>query len=294
MGDVPVRLDLDLRLVRYFTVLAEQRRFVSAAAQLHITQPSLSRQIRSLEKELGVRLFDRTAHGSRLTEAGEAFLPHAIALLRSATRAAAAARAAEPSRITIGYTADLLITPAVQALRQQHPDSEVHTLHVDWDRPREALLDHSVDAVVTRTPLSTDGLHKTILFAEPRALVVCVGHRLAGRAAVTIDDIADEPMPRVPDPAWNAFWRIDPRPDGRVAPEGPLARAPEDKMEFVATGQAVAIMPATVRLRPDVVMIPLLGVDPSHVVLVTRAGDRNALLTAFRRFAKSHLTDRAA
>lgn len=57
--------------------------------------------------------------------------------------------------------------------------------------------------------------------------------------------------------------------------------------------QAVAIMPATVRLRPDVVIIPLLGVDPSHVVLVARAGDRNALLTAFRRFAQSHLTDRA-
>ncbi|MGB3352538.1 MAG: hypothetical protein WBB00_07170 [Mycobacterium sp.] len=55
----------------------------------------------------------------------------------------------------------------------------------------------------------------------------------------------------------------------------------------------MAIMPATVRLRPDVVIIPLLGVDPSHVVLVARAGDRNALLTAFRRFAQSHLTDRA-
>ena len=90
MGDVPVKLDLDLRLVRYFIVVAEQRRFVSAAAQLHITQPSLSRQIRSLEKQLGVRLFNRTAHGSRLTDAGEAFLPHAIALLRSATGAAAA------------------------------------------------------------------------------------------------------------------------------------------------------------------------------------------------------------
>lgn len=280
-----------MRLVRYFTVLAEQRRFTSAAEQLHITQPSLSRQIRSLERQIGVRLFDRTPRGSRLTEAGEAFLPHAIALLRSANRAAAAARAAEPSRITIGYTGDLLITPAVQALRQWTPDSEVHTLHVGWDRPREALLDHSVDAVVTRTPVSTSGLHQTILFAEPRALVVSVGHRLAGRAAVTIDDIADEPMPQVSDAAWNAFWRIDPRPDGRAAPTGPLARAPEDKMEFVATGEAVAIVPATVRLRPDVVMIPLLGVDPSHVVLVTREGDRNALLTAFRHCIQSHLAD---
>ena len=83
-------LDLDLRLVRYFTVVAEHRHFGRAAAELRIAQPSLSRQVRSLEQQLGARLLDRTPQGTRLTEAGEVFLPRAKALLRSAAQAAAA------------------------------------------------------------------------------------------------------------------------------------------------------------------------------------------------------------
>src|SRR5690606_3734474 len=97
--------DLDLRLVRYFTVVAEHGHFGRAAEALHITQPSLSRQIRGLERLLGATLFDRTPHGTRLTEAGEVFLPRARALLRSSAQAVAATRAAAgPSRLVIGHT----------------------------------------------------------------------------------------------------------------------------------------------------------------------------------------------
>jgi DNA-binding transcriptional LysR family regulator len=97
--------DLDLRLVRSFTVVAEHRHFGRAAAALRVAQPSLGRQIRRLERQVGARLLDRTPQGSRLTEAGEVFLPCATALLRSADRAAGRARAAaEPSRITVGFT----------------------------------------------------------------------------------------------------------------------------------------------------------------------------------------------
>lgn len=94
------------------------------------------------------------------------------------------------------------------------------------------------------------------------------------------------------DPAWSAFWRIDPRPDGRPAPGGPVIRALEDKFEFVADGQAVAIA-AGLRpgqtIRPDIMAIPLHGVEPSHVALATRAGEHNRLLTAFRKAAHALL-----
>ena len=285
---------LDLRLVRYFTVVAEHRHFGRAAAALLIAQPSLSRQIRRLEQQLGARLLDRTPRGTQLTEAGEVFLPRAKALLRSAAQAAAAARAAaQPRRITIGYTVSIIITPAVRQLRRQHPDADVHTLHLDWNEPREALLGHRVDAAVTRLPIRTDGLHVTILYDEPRLLLVPLDHRLAGKESVTLGDIADEPIPRLPDPAWNAYWRIDPRPDGSPAPDGPFVEAIEDKLELIAAGQAVAIIPAGVRTaspRPDLTTVPLHDVEPSHVVLATRAGDRSRLVAAFRKSAQALLT----
>ncbi len=286
--------DLDLRLVRYFTVVAEHSHFGRAAEALCVAQPSLSRQIRRLEHELGARLFDRTPRGTRLTEAGEVFLPRARALLRSAAEAAARTRAAaRPGRFTVGYTTTLIVTPAVRALRRRCPDAEVHAVHLRLDEAHAALLDHRVDAVVTRLPLATDGLEVTVLHEEPRVLMVPLDHRLVGKESVTLDDIADEPMPRLRnDPVWNAYWRIDPRPDGSPAPDGPLVDAMEDKYELIADGQAVAVVPDIPRartIRPDLTTIPLEGVEPSHVVLATRADDRGRLVAEFRRCARDTL-----
>jgi DNA-binding transcriptional LysR family regulator len=295
MTDLTSRaVDLDLRLVGYFVAVAEHRHFGRAAAELRVAQPSLSRQIRRLEQQMGVRLFDRTPQSTRLTEAGEVFLPRAKALLRSAAQATAQARdAAQPGRITTGYTTTRIITPVVRALRREHPDADVQTLHLDWNQPRDALLDHRVDAVVCSLPFSTDQLHVTILYDEPRVVLVPLDHRLAGRQSVTIDDIADEPIPRLRDcdPAWNDFWRIDPRPDGRGAPEGPLFDTLEDGLELIAAGQAVAVTTGFhERLRPDLTTVPLEGVEPGHVVLASRAGDRSLLVAAFRKLAEVHVT----
>jgi DNA-binding transcriptional LysR family regulator len=288
-------VDLDLRLVGYFVVVAEHSHFGRAATALRVAQPSLSRQIRRLEQQLGVRLLDRTPQGTRLTDAGQVFLPKAKALLRSAVQARAQARAAaQPSRITIGYTMGMITTPAVRELRRENPDADVQVTHLDWNQARDALLEHRVDAVVTRLPFPTEQLHVTVLYDEPRVLAIPIDHRLAGRASVTLDDIADEPMPRVrhSDPAWSAYWRVDPRPDGRRAPDGPFIEALEDKFELIASGQAVAITAGFHgnALRPDITTVPLEGVEPSHVVLATRAGDRSRLVTAFRKLAEAHLT----
>jgi DNA-binding transcriptional LysR family regulator len=296
MSDTPPPVDVDLRLVRYFVTVADHRHFGRAATALRVAQPSLSRQIRRLEQQLGARLLDRTPQGTRLTEAGEAFLPSAKTLLRSAARAVAQTRAAaQPSRITIGYTTGLIVTPAARELRRQHPDADVHTVHLEWNAARQSLLDHRVDAVVTRLPFPTDQLHVTILYDEPRVLVVPLDHRLAGKESITLDDIADEPMPRIrdSDPTWSAFWRVDPRPDGRRAPDGPFIDALEDKFEVIAAGQAVAITAGGSHisaLRPDLTTIPLEGVEPSHVVVACRADDRSRLVAAFRKLAGFHIT----
>lgn len=286
--------DLDLRLVRYFTAVAEHRHFGRAADELRIAQPSLSRQVRRLEQQIGARLFERTPRGTALTEAGEAFLPRAKSLLRSATRAAAEARAAAvPHRIVVGYGSGLIVTGAVREMRELHPDAEVQTRHVDFAEPHTALLDRQVDVVVARLPFPTDGLRVTVLYQEQRAVVVSREHRLAGAESVTVEDIADEPMPHVPgvDPSWSAYWRLEPRPDGGAAPDGPTIAAMEEKFEVVAAGEAVVVtVGAAARMRPDLVAIPLVGVEPNHVVLATRAGERNRLVADFARLAEQHIT----
>ncbi len=293
MTDVSPPTDLDLRLVRYFTVVADHRHFGRAATELRVAQPSLSRQIRRLEQQLGARLLDRTPQGTRLTDAGEVFLPLARALLRTADQTATRTRAAaQPSRLTVGYAGYIFVTAAVRELRRQHPDAEVRVQHLEWNDSREALLEHRVDAAVSRLPFPTDGLDVTILYDEPRALLVPTDHRLAGKEVVTLDDIAGEPLPRVPDQAWNAFWRVDPRPDGSPAPDGPLVEDLADKLEFIASGQAIAIvaagMPAS-SLRPDLTTVPLEGVEPAHVALATRAGESGRLVSAFRKIARTTL-----
>ncbi|MGP3915903.1 LysR family transcriptional regulator substrate-binding protein [Nonomuraea sp. 10N515B] len=103
--------------------------------------------------------------------------------------------------------------------------------------------------------LRDDGLHVTILYDEPRVLLVTRDHRLARKEHVTLDDIGDEALPRLPDATWDAYWRIDPRPGGSPAPDGPLVEAPEEKFELIAAGQAVAIVSAGLRaetLHPGV------------------------------------------
>jgi DNA-binding transcriptional LysR family regulator len=118
--------DLDLALVRGFTVVAGLRHFGRAAAALHVTPSSLSRQITRLERRVGARLVDRTPRGTRLTEAGQAFLPLAAEALRLAGQATAQARAAaQPDLITIGFTMNIIVTPAVRDLRRQHPGAAV-------------------------------------------------------------------------------------------------------------------------------------------------------------------------
>ncbi len=289
--------DLDLRLVRYFTVVAEHLNFARAATALHVAQPSLSRQIQRLEDALGVRLLERTTQGSRLTAAGAAFLPQAQTLLHTAHQAVHTARAAAPPRtVTIGYVEDLVITAAVRDLRRRHPDAHVRTRHLDWDEVR-ALPEGRVDALVVRTPLPIpgDGLDVTVLYDEPRALLVPASHRLAGKESVTPDDFADEPLVACAGmaAAWTGFWRLDPRPDGSPAPLGPqLVDTFEDKLEAVADGRAVALVPADDRrgaLRDDLATVRVEGVEPCQVVVATRAADANLLVAHFRESAKNLL-----
>jgi len=274
MTSVP---DLDLRLVRYFIVVAEHGTFSRAAAALHVAQPSLSRQIRRLEDQLGARLIDRTPQGSTLTEAGQAFLTEAKSLLHAAQQATLAARSTGPV-LTIGHLGDLVVTPIVLQLRRRFPAAAVRTRHLTWQEPH-ALVDGRVDALVGRLPIALppEGLRIDVLYDEPRVALLPSWHPLANRESLTADDLADEGL--VACTSTPTLWSTPPKP----------LECFEDKLELVAGG-AVAVLPAGDRrstLHPGVATIPVTRIEPCHVVAVTRADDRSSLATAFHDAARA-------
>jgi DNA-binding transcriptional LysR family regulator len=117
--------------------------------------------------------------------------------------------------------------------------------------------------------------------------------RLAGKESVGPDDFSDEPLVACADatPTWYGFWRLEPRSDGNTAPLGPVAVDTfEDKLELIADGQAIGVLPASDRcstLRDDVATIPMEGIDACQVVVVTRASDSNPLVAHFRESAEN-------
>lgn len=288
-------LDLELRLVRYFTVVAQHLSFARAADELHLAQPSLSRQIQRLEQRLGVRLLDRTPHGNHLTEAGRAFLPEAQSLLRAANRAARTARAhSRAGRITIGYLDDLIITPAVRELRERHPQSTIETRHLDC-QTLTSFEDGLIDVLVARTPLPfpADNLWTTVLYEDSRVLVVAQDHPLAGRASVQLNELSNEKpfpcaLPTVD--GWTAYRLLGAEPNQ----DRPIENY-EDKLELVASGRAIGIQPAGDRrslLHPGVTTIPLKGAPIHEVVMAGSIGDSNPLIEDFRTIAETQLTGR--
>ncbi|MEV4055979.1 LysR family transcriptional regulator [Amycolatopsis sp. NPDC049688] len=294
--------DLDLRLVRYFLVVAEQLNFARAAEQLRVAQPSLSRQIQRLENAVGVRLLERTSQGSRLTAAGAAFLPRAQQLVHNAEQAVLAARAAAPARtITVGYADDLVITPAVRDLRKRCPGAHVRTRHLS-SREAGALVDRQIDALIIRAPLPIpeDDLTVTALYTEPLVALVSTAHRFAGKESVNVSDVRSEPLVGCTGmgEGWTGFWRLEPRDGGDPATLGPtLADTYDDKLEAIAEGTAIAVVPADDRrftLRPGLVAVPLDGAEPSQVVVAGRAGETNPLVAEFVRSAQKLLVRDAA
>jgi DNA-binding transcriptional LysR family regulator len=289
-------LDLELRLVRYFTVVAEHLNFSRAAAELHVAQPSLSRQIQRLEHRLGVRLLDRTPQGALLTEAGKAFLPEAQALLRAARHAAVTARAYAPAgKIVISYVEDLVVTPAVRELRRLHPHADITTRHLECHE-EIVFIDGQVDVLVARAPLfiPTDDLRVTTLYDEPRMLVLPADHWLAGRESVSLDDFAKGESIICSHGGTRAIF-----PAGSYRPSvpgpmsvGPVIESFEDRLELVASGQAVAVLPVGDRrssLRSDLATVSLEGFPVSSVVVATRIGEANPLAADFVSVAKALL-----
>ncbi len=232
-------MDLDLRKVRYFAAVAEHLNFGRAAEALHIAQPVLSRQIRALEHELKVQLFERDNRSTRLTPAGEALLGDARTLLPAAdaTRRRVRDVAAGQRTFAVGFMPGLILTSAVRELSRRHPGLSVEVFRTDWTNQTDLVRDGRGDIGYLRLPADARGLAIEPLFSEPRVVVLSADHRLAGKDAVTVADLAGEHLLQDPDavPEWRDI-AVELR--GRQPRKAiPPLRTVEEKLEHVAAAR---------------------------------------------------------
>jgi DNA-binding transcriptional LysR family regulator len=283
-------MDLDLRKVRYFVAVADKLHFGRAAEVLHIAQPVLSRQIRALEEELHVQLFTRDRRRTELTPAGEQLLIDAGPLLASAD--ATRRRVVRSSRgkdiLTVGFMPGLVITQSIRALNVAHPDLTIDVVRTGWDDQVDTIRDGRVDVGVVRLPIDETGLKVVPLLCEPRVAVLDADHRLAGKEKIKIDDLADDHLLQDPDavPEWRSVGR-EMRPGISRRPI-PSIHTVEEKLEHVASGHGVVILPLSTAMfyrRPDVAIAAITDIGPNHVSLAWDASRRSKLISEYVNLA---------
>lgn len=190
---------MELRHLRYFVAVAEAQSLTVAAEQtLHTSQPSLSRQIRDLEDEVGARLLTRRARGIELTPAGRAFLAHARSVLSQAEAASEAARrVAHPAKpcFSIGFLTGHELTwmpEALQILRDELPNIDVMISSQYSPLLADGLLKGKIDAAFLRRERSMPELVYRVLVKEPLMVVLSSDHRLAALESIGAKDLEGE------------------------------------------------------------------------------------------------------
>ncbi|MBB3428979.1 LysR family hca operon transcriptional activator [Rhizobium sp. BK312] len=264
---------MDLRHLRYFVAVAERGSVLAAAQQqLNTSQPSLSRQIRDLEAEIGVKLLERQARGVSLTEAGKVFLDHArLALAQVEAAVEGARRAGMPERpvFAIGFLAghEAWLPSVMRILREDAPGVEFKLSSQSSPELALALMRGDLDAALLRREKNAANLCFISLFEEPLVAMVPVDHHLAEREAISPEELAEEIYvgSATASPAVDAVVReyaarvginLKPKFDA-----GSLSAT----ISVVVSSGGVTLIPAYAKdlLTPNVVARPLAGIPPT-------------------------------
>ena len=262
---------MEFRQLRYFVAVAEELHFRRAAERLYVAQPAVSEQIRKLELELGVQVFDRTPRGVMLTDAGAALLEEARRMLQLAQTAQRAARTAHErasSRLRIAYPPESLPAAVPRALRRlatQTPNLEISLETGPANKLIDAVRERRTDAAITALPAPIDGLHTTLLGHEHLIAAVAVNDDRALQPQLTLEQVGTSRLllpPRDANPAFhNAIVSLY-RNHG-LSPE--LIELAEPRAELallaVASGAGIALLPRTIKDRHTSPGIRLIDVS---------------------------------
>src|SRR5712692_7914705 len=298
---------MELRHLRYFVAVAEAGSLTVAAEQrLHTSQPSLSRQIRDLEDEVGARLLTRRARGIELTPAGRAFLDHTRLVLSQVEAAAEAARrVAHPAKpcFAMGFLTGHELTwmpEALRMLRDELPNIDVMISSQYSPKLANALLKGTVDAAFLRRERGVPELAFRLLVKEPLMVVLPRDHRLAAREAISPGDLVGETFVTVSNTAPVLRVVIDnylKRSGINITPAHEADHLAMG-MSLIASTRGVGLLPAYAQnfLPSSVTSRPLKGDTPTiELVLrlqkVERVSDPQALAFEIRRVGRSCLEE---
>ncbi|QWA24006.1 LysR family transcriptional regulator [Streptomyces sp. JCM17656] len=288
-------MDVHVRDLRYFVAVAEELHFTRAAERLYVSQPALSKQVRALERHLGMELFRRDPQGVTLTEAGAALLPHARRVLDAWSEGSAAlqaARVAARSTLVVGMSTSPGRDGLLPAIRSRftaaHPDTVLRLRQVSWEDPTAGLADGDADIAFVWLPLpDAERYGWTVVAEEPRLVALPQTHPLASRPEIDFADLMDEPFLALPAGAGplRDYWLALEERAGRPPRIGAEIAGTEETYEALVAGLGVCLVAtgnAPLITLGGVVTRPVLGLAPSRFALAWRREDaRRPLVRAY-------------
>ena len=292
-----------LRHVRYFLAVADAGNFTRAAEALHVSQPTLSQQIRQLEDSLGAPLFDRSGRMVRLTDAGEAYYVHArraLQDLEAGQRAIHDVGELTRGNLRLAMTPTFtpyLVAPLIVAFNAKYPNITLNLREMPQGRVEPLLADDQIDIGIAFDDIRMPDLEATPLMEEPLAYMVGATHRLARRRTpLGADALSGESMAILtPEFATRGYIAryfdalgIEPR----ITFE---ANSVSAVLDAVRSGRHATVLPAAIAAdHPDLRMLRLeLPLPPRHAALLQRKGAyRTAAARAFVEFALNEVNRR--
>lgn len=260
--------------MRYFVAVADEGTFTRAAAHLGMTQPALSRAIRTLEHAIGSALFVRQPQGVTLTEAGRQFSGDARSVVESAeaalTRAARFGREEPHLRVTARACDVEPLQRIVDSYNERYPgELPARAAIVEVGAQAGEVRAGAADLTLLRSPFDDRGLDSDLIRIDPRVAVLPGTHRLAGRDVIHRSELAGEAFPVWPDlsPAAMAFWTGTDLDHHDWRP-GPVVHDAAQYTGSIRLGQAVGFMPTTHLPEPTTdgtVAVPVAGLSGSEL-----------------------------
>lgn len=286
-------MDIDLRLLRYFIAVAEELNFTQAAEQLYVSQPALSKQIRQLERELGIHLIRRTSRMVELTSAGQALLPLAKRLLYDWQFTLLTVRevaTSETQTLRVGFVASIgseLTKTIIERFRERRVGWQVSMRMFPWADTTAGLLSGNTDVALLRLPVLERGqLSTEILWVEPRWVALHCQHPLTQRQIIQMADLVDEPFVALPAEAgaYRDYWLAIAERGGHPVRIGAEASNPDEWLEAIATGLGVGLVPEiTTRVyqRAGIVFRLVDDISPSTLAVAWRRDSSSSAVQDF-------------